>query len=104
MIGWHSGAQQILSKHGVLGSVFSAWFQMLQKAGKSGKRVLFTRNVDKKICALGLMAILALPAEALPAELQVRVGYTPYDHFVSPPKSFSTGRGKGVWQGNGTCG
>jgi hypothetical protein len=47
---------------------------MLQKAGKSGKRVLFARSVDKKICALGLMAILALPAEGLPAELQVSGG------------------------------
>ena len=64
----------------MLGSTFSAWFQMLSKAGASGKRLLFTRPVDKKICALGLMAILALPEAALPAELnaglyQVRAGW-----------------------------
>jgi len=67
-------ALQILQKHGVLSDTFAVWFQMLYKTGKKGKRILFTRAVDKKICSLGLMSMLALPAESLPLELQAGMG------------------------------
>ncbi|KAJ4968064.1 hypothetical protein NE237_014765 [Protea cynaroides] len=58
----------ILQKLGVATEVFNLWFQMLQQVKKSGVRVNFKREHDKKVCCLGLTALLALPADQLPGE------------------------------------
>ncbi|XP_042481836.1 importin beta-like SAD2 [Macadamia integrifolia] len=58
----------ILQKLGVATEVFNLWFQMLQQVKKSGVRVNFKREHDKKVCCLGLTSLLALPAAQLPGE------------------------------------
>ncbi|XP_043705839.1 importin beta-like SAD2 [Telopea speciosissima] len=58
----------ILQKLGVATEVFNLWFQMLQQVKKSGVRINFKREHDKKVCCLGLTSLLALPADQLPGE------------------------------------
>ncbi|KAL5998548.1 hypothetical protein ACLOJK_009491 [Asimina triloba] len=58
----------VLQQLGVATDVFNLWFQMLQEVKKSGERVNFRRENDKKICCLGLTSLLSLPAEQLPHE------------------------------------
>jgi hypothetical protein len=43
---------------------FEAWFKMLHN-----RESYFRRVYDKKLCALGLVCVVALPAEALPAPI-----------------------------------
>ncbi|KAL8100671.1 importin beta-like SAD2 [Apium graveolens] len=63
----------ILQKLGVATEIFNHWFQMLQQTKKSGLRSNFKRIHDKKVCCLGLTALLQLPAEQLPMEAMMRV-------------------------------
>jgi len=58
----------ILQKLGVATEVFNLWFQMLQEVKKSGQKVNFRREHDKKVCILGLTSLLSLPSEVLPEE------------------------------------
>ncbi|GMH22887.1 hypothetical protein Nepgr_024730 [Nepenthes gracilis] len=63
----------ILHKLGVAVEIFGLWFQMLQQVKKSGVRANFRREHDKKVCCLGLISVLALPADHLPSEALGRV-------------------------------
>ncbi|OIT27271.1 importin beta-like sad2 [Nicotiana attenuata] len=58
----------ILQKHGVATETFNLWFEMLGQTKKSGVRVNFKREHDKKVCCLGLLSLLSLPADQLPEE------------------------------------
>lgn len=60
----------VLQKMGVVGEVFQAWLQMLYAQHPSKKPVHFKREHDKKVCVLGLTALLSLPPASLPAEVQ----------------------------------
>ncbi|PWA50785.1 importin-beta domain, Armadillo-type fold protein [Artemisia annua] len=63
----------ILKKIGVASEIFDIWFQMLQQTKKSGIRVHFKREHDKKVCCLGLTSLLPLSADQLPEEVLDRV-------------------------------
>ncbi|XP_070014645.1 importin beta-like SAD2 [Nicotiana sylvestris] len=58
----------ILQKLGVATEIFNLWFEMLGQTKKSGVRVNFKRGHDKKVCCLGLLSLLSLPADQLPEE------------------------------------
>ncbi|XP_042514589.1 importin beta-like SAD2 [Macadamia integrifolia] len=73
----------ILQKLGVATEVFNLWFQMLQQVKKSGIRVNFKREHDKKVCCLGLTSLLALPADQLPGEALERVFKATLDLLVA---------------------
>ncbi|TYK24814.1 importin beta-like SAD2 [Cucumis melo var. makuwa] len=73
----------ILQKLGVAADVFNLWFQMLQQVKKSGVRVNFRREQDKKVCCLGLTSLLALPADQLPGEALGRVFRATLDLLVA---------------------
>lgn len=59
----------VLQSTGALASFFGTWMGMVQAAKSSGKPQHFRRMHDKKVCALGLLSLLACPPEALPAEV-----------------------------------
>nr|XP_016482754.1 PREDICTED: importin beta-like SAD2 [Nicotiana tabacum] len=63
----------ILQKLGIATEVFNLWFQMLGQKKKSGARVNFKREHDKKVCCLGLTSLLPLPVDQLPGEALERV-------------------------------
>lgn len=73
----------ILQKLGVATDLFNLWFQMLQEVKKSGVRVHFKREHDKKVCCLGLTSLLTLPAGQLPAEALGRVFRATLDLLVA---------------------
>lgn len=73
----------ILQKLGVATEVFNLWFQMLQQVKKSGARVNFRREHDKKVCCLGLTSLLSLPADQLPGEALGRVFRATLDLLVA---------------------
>ncbi|KAK9932780.1 hypothetical protein M0R45_020003 [Rubus argutus] len=73
----------ILQKLGVAADLFNLWFQMLQEVKKSGVRVHFKREHDKKVCCLGLTSLLTLPAGQLPAEALGRVFRATLDLLVA---------------------
>ncbi|XP_043721911.1 importin beta-like SAD2 isoform X2 [Telopea speciosissima] len=73
----------ILQKLGVATDVFNLWFQMLPQVKKSGIRVNFKREHDKKVCCLGLTSLLALPADQLPGEALERVFKATLDLLVA---------------------
>lgn len=73
----------ILHKLGVATEVFNMWFQMLEQVKKSGARVNFKREHDKKVCCLGLTSLLSLPEEQLPGEAFGRVFNATLDLLVS---------------------
>ena len=58
----------ILNKNNRTGEALSTWFQMLSLRTKGGKRKHHRREHDKKVCVLGLLALLSAPTESLPAE------------------------------------
>ncbi|GFR51383.1 hypothetical protein Agub_g13813, partial [Astrephomene gubernaculifera] len=60
----------VLAQMGCVGSFFSAWFAAIFATKKSGKPKHFRRQHDKKVCVLGLVSLLAVPEEALPAEVK----------------------------------
>ncbi|KAL5665390.1 hypothetical protein ACJX0J_025498, partial [Zea mays] len=62
-----------LNKLGVAADIFNHWFAMLQQVKKSGARVNFKREHDKKVCCLGLTSLIALPADKIPAEALDRI-------------------------------
>ncbi|KAL9242505.1 hypothetical protein vseg_016497 [Gypsophila vaccaria] len=61
-------ALSILHKLDFVTMFFNLWFQMLQGVTRSGSRGNFKRKRDKKVCCLGLISLLSLPAEQLPIE------------------------------------
>ncbi|VAH31486.1 unnamed protein product [Triticum turgidum subsp. durum] len=63
----------MLHKLGVATEIFNLWFVMLQQVKKSGKRVNFKREHDKKVCCLGLTSLIGLPANHIPAEALERI-------------------------------
>lgn len=63
----------ILQKLGVATEIFNLWFEMLGQTKKSGVRVNFKRGHDKKVCCLGLLSLLSLPADQLPEETLGRI-------------------------------
>ncbi|RLN08899.1 importin beta-like SAD2 [Panicum miliaceum] len=64
---------EILNKLGVAADIFNHWFTMLQQVKKSGARVHFKREHDKKVCCLGLTSLIGLPADKIPAEALDRI-------------------------------
>lgn len=72
----------MLHKLGVATEIFNLWFQMLQQVKKSGVRVNFKREHDKKVCCLGLIALLSLPTDQLPGEALSRVFRATLDLLV----------------------
>uniref|UniRef100_A0A7N0UGH1 Importin N-terminal domain-containing protein n=1 Tax=Kalanchoe fedtschenkoi TaxID=63787 RepID=A0A7N0UGH1_KALFE len=63
----------ILHKLNITTDIFSLWFQMLEHVKKSGARVHFKREQDKKVCCLGMTSLLALPTDLIPREALERV-------------------------------
>eukprot|EP00250_Pteridium_aquilinum_P010585 c19495_g1_i1 orf=322-3393(-) len=59
----------ILQKMGVTAEIFQAWFNLLHETKKSGQPAHFRREHDKKVCILGLLSLLPLPAELMPQEV-----------------------------------
>ncbi|GAX74708.1 hypothetical protein CEUSTIGMA_g2156.t1 [Chlamydomonas eustigma] len=60
----------LLQQQGALQSFLTLWFTMIFTQKKSGKGKHFKLMHDKKVCVLGLVAILTSPDEALPAEVR----------------------------------
>ncbi|XP_060181526.1 importin beta-like SAD2 [Lycium barbarum] len=73
----------ILQKLGIATEVFNLWFQMLGQTKKSGARVNFKREHDKKVCCLGLTSLLPLPVDQLPGEALERVFKATLDLLVA---------------------
>ncbi|XWS35270.1 hypothetical protein CRYUN_Cryun21dG0111700 [Craigia yunnanensis] len=73
----------ILNKFCVTTEVFNLWFQLLQQVRKSGLRVNFKREHDKKVCCLGLTSLLALPGEQSVGEALGRVFRATLDLLVA---------------------
>ncbi|TYH49706.1 hypothetical protein ES332_D10G154500v1 [Gossypium tomentosum] len=73
----------ILNKFCVTLEVFNLWFQLLQQVRRSGRRVNFKREHDKKVCCLGLTSLLALPGEQLDGEALGRVFRAALDLLVA---------------------
>ena len=66
---------QILHKHGLVGEVFTMWFQMIWKEKEKKKTVIhFKRENGKKINILGLASLLHVEANQLPPELNAGGG------------------------------
>ncbi|KAK4750955.1 hypothetical protein SAY87_004437 [Trapa incisa] len=63
----------VLHKLGIAAEIFNRWFQMLQQVRKSGELANFKREHDKKVCCLGLVSLLALPADQLPDDALGRI-------------------------------
>lgn len=73
----------ILQKLGVASEIFHLWFHLLQQVKKSGLRANFKREHEKKVCCLGLISLLALPADLLPGEALGRVFRATLDLLVA---------------------
>ncbi|GMJ01728.1 enhanced miRNA activity 1, SUPER SENSITIVE TO ABA AND DROUGHT2, UNARMED 9 [Hibiscus trionum] len=73
----------ILNKFAVTTEVFNLWFQLLQQVRKSGARVNFKWEHDKKVCCLGLTSLLALPGEQIAGEALGRVFRAALDLLVA---------------------
>ncbi|GMI92940.1 enhanced miRNA activity 1, SUPER SENSITIVE TO ABA AND DROUGHT2, UNARMED 9 [Hibiscus trionum] len=73
----------LLDKFCVTTEVFNLWFQLLQQVRRSGVRVNFKREHDKKVCCLGLTSLLALPGELLAGEALGRVFRATLDLLVA---------------------
>jgi|TARA_B100001142_G_scaffold315317_1_gene353772 importin-7 len=63
-----------LEKNGKTNDALSAWFAMLSARTPNGKRKHHKREHDKKVCALGLTALLRAPAEAMPPAVAQGLG------------------------------
>jgi len=59
-----------LVKRSALSSTFGVWMEMLGKLTEKGKRAHFKRENDKKMCVLGIVSLVVLPADALPLDLR----------------------------------
>ena len=64
----------ILTKNGKTTAVLSEWFAMLSARTKAGKRKHHRREHDKKVCVLGLVALLQTPAGSMPPDVQAGLG------------------------------
>lgn len=64
----------VLASNGRTTQVLSHWFTMLAARTRSGKRKHHRREHDKKVCALGLLALLQVPTESLPADIAAGLG------------------------------
>ncbi|XP_051118176.1 importin beta-like SAD2 [Andrographis paniculata] len=73
----------ILQKLNVATEVFNLWFQMLKQFKKSGALANFKREHEKKVCCLGLTALIPLPADQLPVEALERVFKSTLDLLVA---------------------
>lgn len=73
----------ILQKLGLALEVFNLWFLMLGQTKKSGKRVNFKREHDKKVCCLGLTSLLPLPVDQFPREALDRVFKATLDLLIA---------------------
>ncbi|XP_004492039.1 importin beta-like SAD2 [Cicer arietinum] len=73
----------MLQKLGVASEIFHLWFHLLQQVKKSGVRANFKREHEKKVCCLGLISLLALPADQLPGEALGRVFRATLDLLVA---------------------
>jgi hypothetical protein len=73
----------ILQKLGVASEIFHLWFYLLSQVKKSGLRANFKREHEKKVCCLGLISLLALPADQLPGEALGRVFRATLDLLVA---------------------
>ncbi|PKA48609.1 hypothetical protein AXF42_Ash020482 [Apostasia shenzhenica] len=73
----------ILQKFGVASEVFDLWFHMLQEVKKNGSKANFRREYEKKVCCLGLISLLALAENQLPAEALGRVFYAALELLVA---------------------
>ncbi|GAU17729.1 hypothetical protein TSUD_171170 [Trifolium subterraneum] len=73
----------ILQKLGVASEIFHLWFFLLSQVKKSGLRANFKREHEKKVCCLGLISLLALPADQLPGEALGRVFRATLDLLVA---------------------
>ncbi|KAL9671364.1 hypothetical protein QQ045_008932 [Rhodiola kirilowii] len=73
----------ILQKLNVTVEVFNLWFQMLQQVKKSGARVNFKREHDKKVCCLGLTSLLVLPETQMPSDTLGRVFRATLDLLIA---------------------
>lgn len=73
----------ILQKLGVASEIFHLWFHLLQQVKKSGLRANFKREHEKKVCCLGLISLLSLPADLLPGEALGRVFRATLDLLVA---------------------
>ncbi|KAE8673868.1 Importin beta-like SAD2 [Hibiscus syriacus] len=73
----------ILNKFCVTSEVFNLWFQLLQQVKRSGVRVNFKREHDKKVCCLGLTSLLALPGDQLAGDPLGRVFRASLDLLVA---------------------
>ena len=62
------------NRTGKTNEVFALWSNMLAARKKSGERKNFTSEHAKKVCALGLMALLQAPAESLTPEIRGALG------------------------------
>lgn len=62
------------NRTGKTNEVFALWSNMLAERRKSGERKNFTSEHAKKVCALGLMALLQAPAESLTPEIRGALG------------------------------
>lgn len=62
------------NRSGKTNEVFALWSSMLNERTKSGERKRFTTESSKKVCALGLMALLRAPAEVLTPEIHGALG------------------------------
>ena len=65
---------EVLNKNGKTASVLQTWFGMLAQRTQSGKRKHHKREHDKKVCCLGLLALLSAPSQSLPAVVQQGYG------------------------------
>ncbi|XP_027348939.1 importin beta-like SAD2 isoform X2 [Abrus precatorius] len=73
----------ILQKLGVASEIFHLWFHLLQQVKKSGLHANFKREHEKKVCCLGLISLLALPADQLQGEALGRVFRATLDLLVA---------------------
>lgn len=64
----------VLTKNGRTTAALGSWFTMLSARGSSGKRKHHRREHDKKVCVLGLVSLLQVPAETLPADIRAGLG------------------------------
>lgn len=65
---------QILHRTGRLQEAFGTWSTFLMETNESGKRKYFKRETDKKVNGLALLALLRMPREATPQEVEGSVG------------------------------
>ncbi|XP_010542760.1 PREDICTED: importin beta-like SAD2 isoform X1 [Tarenaya hassleriana] len=64
-------------------TIFDLWFQMLQQKKKNGQPANFKKEHDKKVCCLGFISLLALPAGQFPDDALHRVFRATLDLLVA---------------------